>query len=177
MICKFCGNEIPDGSRICPKCNTILNQVSPAPAPAMPTPPQPAEATPEVKPKNNKSLITLIASGVITIAAIILIVVAFTVIKPMSEFKEIIVNEWENGGYDIEFYNDTVEYRYDGGTNNDTTIFNYEYKVTGKNKIKVYTDDGEVVWNIKFTTNNKITISPFIDGEDRDFMRSHAKIN
>lgn len=175
MICKFCGNEIPDGSRICPKCNTILNQA--APAPAMPTPPQSAEVTPEAKPEKKKSFLPVLIAGVICVIIAIIAIVEFAVIKPKADLKEILVTEWEDSKYDIEFYDDKVEYRLDFGTNNDTVVFNYNYKIISKNKVKVYTDDGEVVWNIKFTTNNKITISPFIDGEDRDFIRSHAKIN
>ncbi len=177
MICKFCGNEIPDGSRICPECNTILNQAAPAPAPAMPAPPQSAEAPTQAKASKNKTMLTLIIAGVICVIIAIIAIVEFAVIKPKAELRNILVTEWEDSKYDIEFFDDKVEYRLDFGTNNDTVIFDYDYKIISKNKVKVYTDDGEVVWNIKFTTNNKITISPFIDGEDRDFIRSHAKTN
>lgn len=40
MFCKYCGAQVPDGAKFCPKCGATLTSAPQAPQPEAPKPPQ-----------------------------------------------------------------------------------------------------------------------------------------
>ena len=53
MFCKYCGAQVPDGAKFCPKCGATLTSAPQTPQPEAPKPPQPQQQAYNPEPNYN----------------------------------------------------------------------------------------------------------------------------
>lgn len=158
MFCTKCGHEIPDGSEICPACQSSVAE------------PPAAEENAAAPEKKSKKPLLFLAALVICAAAIF---VAVNYIG-RANLKKALTKEWfalENSIIKVlDIGEDSMEYRLETGISwLDTTVGTYDWMPVSHNKIKVSMYGGEYeLHTIEFTTDEKdvITITPAITSTD-----------
>ena len=171
MLCRNCGDTIPDGATICPTCgkdpsvlleeNAIDN-----PAPEL----NKNEATPE---KTLKKAIPKMAIIPLAIVAIIAIIIYAVNTSNASKLEKALTKEWfdyQNSIIKIlDITDGKMVYRLETGYKSlDMTLGNYEWKAVSKDKIKVktYGDDFEI-YKVEFNDKgNIVTFWPALTSTD-----------
>ena len=130
MFCMKCGEAIPDGSEICPKCGANLQEAQPAIVYA--------SQEPEPAPKKNNKKVALI------IGICACLVAAFFIINGIGKasLKDALTTEWCDVDGSIikvlDISDDTIEYRLETGISwLDTTLTTYTWEPISHNKIKI----------------------------------------
>lgn len=170
MFCLNCGEAIPDGSRVCPKCgaNFVEEQsqetviyASQKTEEAVPPP------TTEKKPFTKKLVCILGA-----VALIFVIVLIVTGVQK-SNLQKDLQKEWMDTDGTIlrvlEFDDGKVEYRLETGYAwMDTTLFKGKYKVVSGKKVKIDSfGSGYQTYTVKFNDEKSVmTIMPAVTSAD-----------
>lgn len=159
-VCPNCGEKLPNDSFFCTKCGTKIDDI-----------PQ-VERKPNFFKKNKKKILF----GVIGVISVLAIFVIVNSIQALNLKKEL-MRDWYKvegeGGSSIlcilDFSDKEIEYRLETGYAwLDTTVATYDYKVFGKNKIKVlrYGDEWETI-TIEFNEEKSVmTVSPALTSVD-----------
>ncbi|WP_434311246.1 zinc-ribbon domain-containing protein [Hominifimenecus sp. rT4P-3] len=138
MFCVKCGEAIPDGSSVCPKCgaNLIKKEEEQAVVYASQKEEEIPEQAKSIKKIPKKALI-----GMVAVACVIVVVFVISGINK-ANLKKALVKEW----YDVDgsilkvldIDEDEMEYRLETGYSwIDRSLGTYEWKPVGKNQIKI----------------------------------------
>lgn len=166
MFCIKCGEVIPDGSQVCPKCGANLKEDSQEKAVVYASPSNQQDSS-EVQahktPSKNKKIMAVILICVIALAAIVVAMLE----SEKSTLKKSIVNDWYDTDGTIikvlDVKDESIEYRLETGYSwMDTTLGKYNWKVASGNTIKVdLAGTGYRTYTIQFNDDkNVMKISP-----------------
>ena len=171
MLCRNCGDTIPDGSTICPTCGKDpslfpdINVTEKLPPDLFKS-----ETTPETPPKKIIPTMVLIPAAIVVLVAIILYAINAS---NASKLEKALTREWLDYEDSIIKVLDITEgkmvYRLETGYKSlDMTLGNYKWKAVGKDKIKVktYGDDFEI-YKVEFNDKgNIVTFWPALTSTD-----------
>ena len=112
MFCTKCGNQIPDGSAVCPICGAqfaapqaapVAPQAAPQPAPAAPqyAPVQPAAAPKAKKAGGNKLPLIIGAIAAVAVIAIVLILILHDGAKALVKDYKNLEEDSKSKAYDM----------------------------------------------------------------------------
>lgn len=175
MFCSKCGEVIPEGSKICPKCGETVEAAANGEQAVIYASQSEFSQTPASgeKKKSRKGVVAI----VIAIAAALAVI--FFIVNSIQAFnlKKELLRDWmdisgEDGSYIIkvlDFSDDEVEYRLETGYSwLDSTLGTYDYKVVSGSKIKIkrFGDDYET-FQIEFNDEKSMMIvTPAITSTD-----------
>ena len=160
MFCTKCGEAIPDGSEICPKCGANLQEAQPAIVYA--------SQEPEPAPKKNKKVALIIGICACLVAA-------FFIINGIGKasLKDTLTREWSDLDGSIikvlDISDDEIEYRLETGISwLDTTLATYTWEPISRNKIQIsrFGSDEETI-TVEFNDDKTIlTVKPALTSVD-----------
>lgn len=169
MFCMKCGEVIPDGSSVCPKCGADLIEKVEGQAIVYASQKETEAAT---EPKSIKKIPKTILIG---IAAVICVIVVAFIINGVNKanLKKELVKKW----YDVDgsiikvldIDEDKIEYRLETGYSwLDTSLGTYEWKPISGNKIKIKRfNDKYETYTIELNDDKDVLkISPAITSTD-----------
>ena len=165
MFCMKCGEAIPDGSEMCPKCGASLkDEVSEQAViyASQKSEDVTSDVTTAPQKKFSKKVVGIVA-------ACLCIVAVFLVVNGIGKanLKKALVKEWYALDDPIikvlDIENDEIEYRLETGYSwLDTSLGSYDWKVISSNKIKVnrFRDEYEIYTIELNSEQNILTIYP-----------------
>lgn len=178
MFCIKCGEAIPDGSSVCPKCGANLVEDSQDKAIVYASPKGESDISKMVvnKPKSkNSKLAVILAVCVLVIAVAVMAVME----SEKSELKKSIIKDWYDTDGTIikvlDIDSESVEYRLETGYSwMDTTLGKYNWKASSGNKIQVDLGTGYRTYTVEFNDDKTVMkISPALTSTDSSEMWYH----
>lgn len=178
MFCQKCGEAIPDDSEICPNCGVNLKSETEDQTVIYAS--QSSMDTLESKNDQDKkkAILKIPKLAQIGIAAIVVCLVIFCGVTEMEKanLKKELSGEWKYVYEEkiikvLDFSDGQVEYRLETGYSwLDTTVTQGNYKVVGKNKIKMnITGDKYETYTIQFNDDKDVlTVTPAITNSDQE---------
>lgn len=171
MFCMKCGEAIPDGSEICPKCGANLkDEMSEQTVvyASQKSEDVTSDITTSQQKKSSKKVVGIVG-------ACLCIVAVFLVVNGIGKanLKKALVKEWyalEDSIIKVlDIEDDKIEYRLETGYSwLDTSLGSYDWKVISGNKIKVnrFGDEYETYTIELNDDRNVLTISPAFTSTD-----------
>lgn len=172
MFCIKCGEAIPDGSTVCPKCGANFSEISKG-----------AEviyATPTIEIQKQDVIKKAFSSKTSRIAAIIAVCVLVLIVSAVSamesgkaELKKALSKEWYSTYRSIikvlDVDDKTIEYRAETGYSwMNTTFGTFRWKVSGRNTIEVDRfDRGYETYTVELNDDKTVLkITPSLTNSD-----------
>ena len=169
MFCLRCGEAIPDGSIVCPKCGAKLDEESKGQQIVYASQ---KELEPTAGSKVVKKASKKIIFGIVAVVCIAVITLAINGISK-ANLKKALVKEWCDVDGSIikvlDIDSDEMEYRLETGYSwMDTTLGTYDWKPISKNKIKIKRfGDKYEVYTVELNADKDVLkISPAITSTD-----------
>lgn len=170
MFCMKCGEAIPDGSKVCPKCGIDLLEEQREQAVVYASQKTQEAALPPAAEKKPLPKKWVWIGGAIAVIAVLVLIIGGV---QKSNLKKNLQKKWVDTDGTIlkvlEFDEKEAEYRLETGFNwIDTTLFKGDYKVISGHKIKInqYGSDYRT-YTIEFNDKKTImTVTPAVTSTD-----------
>ena len=168
MFCLKCGEAIPDGSTVCPKCGADLINKEAEPVVVYASQKE-LDISEPVRPAKKTGKKVWI--GVVGVACIIAAIFIINFIG-MQNLKKTLVREWCAAEDSIikvlDIKDDKMEYRLETGHSwMDTSLGIFDWKPISRNKIKIKRFSEYETFTIEFNDNkDMLIISPAVTNSD-----------